>query len=82
MSKLRRGFLALEPRAALKVNGVGAMEVAEIRGFVGVVVDGLRRLNASREDSQREAEGDDDPDALGGSSSYYQDDDDDDTMDM
>lgn len=42
MSKLRKGFTALEAGAGLKVNGVGAMEVAEIRGFVGGVVDGLR----------------------------------------
>lgn len=42
MSKLRKGFKALEAGAGLKVNGVGGMEVAEIRGFVGGVVDGLR----------------------------------------
>lgn len=42
MSKLRKGFKALEAGAGLKVNGIGGMEVAEIRGFVGGVVDGLR----------------------------------------
>ena len=42
MSKLRKGFKALAPGGGLKVNGIGGMEVAEIRGFVGGVVDGLR----------------------------------------
>jgi len=42
MSKLRKGFKVLGPGAGVKLNGVGGMEVAEIRGFVGGVVDGLR----------------------------------------
>ncbi|KAF2210046.1 hypothetical protein CERZMDRAFT_45828 [Cercospora zeae-maydis SCOH1-5] len=74
MSKLRKGFKALEAGAGLKVNGVGGMEVAEIRGFVGGVVDGLRKLNQPREDAQREQEADG-QDALGGSGNYQDDDD-------
>ena len=42
MSKLRKGFRVLECGAGLQINGVGGMEVAEVRGFVGGVVDGLR----------------------------------------
>jgi len=42
MSKLRKGFRVLEGGAGLQINGVGGMEVAEVRGFVGGVVDGLR----------------------------------------
>ena len=42
MSKLRKGFTVLGPGAGVKLNGVGAMEIAEVRGFVGGVVDGLR----------------------------------------
>lgn len=42
MSKLRKGFRVLEGGAGLQINGVGGMEVAEVRGFVRGVVDGLR----------------------------------------
>ena len=42
MSKLRKGFRILDAGAGVKMNGVGGMEIAEVRGFVGGVVDGLR----------------------------------------
>lgn len=42
MSKLRKGFRVLGPGGGVKLNGAGGMEVAEVRGFVGGVVDGLR----------------------------------------
>jgi GINS complex subunit 2 len=42
MSKLRKGFKVLDAGAGVKLNGVGGMEIAEVRGFVGGVVDGLR----------------------------------------
>lgn len=42
MSKLRKGFRVLESGAGLQINGVGSMEIAEVRAFVGGVVDGLR----------------------------------------
>jgi GINS complex subunit 2 len=42
MSKIRKGFRVLDAGAGVKMNGVGGMEIAEVRGFVGGVVDGLR----------------------------------------
>lgn len=42
MSKLRKGFRVLGPGAGVKLNGVGGMELAEVRGFVSGMVDGLR----------------------------------------
>ncbi|KJX92787.1 dna replication complex gins protein psf2 [Zymoseptoria brevis] len=54
MSKLRKGFAVLDAGGAVKLNGVGALEVAEVRGFVGGVVDGLRKINRSREEARRE----------------------------
>jgi GINS complex subunit 2 len=78
MSKLRKGFAVLEAGAGIKLNGVGALEVAEVRGFVGGVVDGLRKINRSREEARKEREGEE-QDALGGSgyNGTYDDDDDD-----
>ncbi|KAI5836909.1 GINS complex protein-domain-containing protein [Morchella snyderi] len=38
------------------MNGLGAMEIAEVRGFVGGVVDGVRRIGGSREEGRRRAE--------------------------
>lgn len=56
MAKLRKGIGVLDAGAGVQMNGVGAMEVAESRGLVGQVIDGLRKLNASREQAQRERE--------------------------
>jgi len=39
-----------------RLDGVGAMEVSESRGFMTGVVDGLRKLDASREQERRERE--------------------------
>jgi GINS complex subunit 2 len=39
-----------------RLDGVGAMEVSESRGFMAGVVDGLRKLDASREQERRERE--------------------------
>ncbi|KAI0478585.1 GINS complex, PSF2 component [Xylariaceae sp. FL0804] len=49
----------------LNLRGVGAMELAESRGFVLGVVDGVRRLGASVEASRREEE-EDERDRRGG----------------
>jgi GINS complex subunit 2 len=59
MAKMRAGVNVLEGTGILTLNGVGAMEVAEGRGFVSGVVDGLRKIGASREQAikEREAEG-------------------------
>ena len=42
MSKLRKGFQVLSAEGGVKLNGAGGMEIAEVRGFVGGVIDGLR----------------------------------------
>ncbi|KAM0711696.1 hypothetical protein Q7P35_001063 [Cladosporium inversicolor] len=76
MSKLRKGFRVLEGGAGLQINGVGGMEVAEVRGFVGGVVDGLRKIGRSREEARREREAEERENGLG--SSAYPDEDDDD----
>ncbi|KAF2864230.1 GINS complex, PSF2 component [Piedraia hortae CBS 480.64] len=76
MSKLRRGFKDLDAGAGIQMNGVGAMEIAEVRGFVSGVIDGLRRLNKPREEAQAEADDYDEDFA----SSYRPQDEDDDLM--
>ena len=42
MAKLREGVGVLDGGREVKMNGVGGMEVAEGRAFIGGVVDGLR----------------------------------------
>ena len=42
-----------------RLDGVGAMEVSESRGFISGVVDGLEKLNASREQERRERDEED-----------------------
>ena len=42
MAKMRAGVSVLEGGKEVKMNGVGGMEVAEGRAFIGGVVDGLR----------------------------------------
>lgn len=54
-SKLRAGVEVLDGAGGVKMNGVGAMEVAEGRGFITGVVDGLRKIGGSREVARREA---------------------------
>ncbi|KAF2770136.1 GINS complex, PSF2 component [Teratosphaeria nubilosa] len=78
MSKVRKGFRVLDAGAGIKLNGVGGMEVAEVRGFVGGVVDGLRRINHSKEESRKDREAEEREYGLGGSS--YRDDEDDDML--
>jgi GINS complex subunit 2 len=75
MSKLRKGLKVLDAGAGVKMNGVGGMEIAEVRGFVGGVVDGLRKINRSREESRQEREAEERENGLGDGS--YRDDDDD-----
>ncbi|KAF2142590.1 uncharacterized protein K452DRAFT_350902 [Aplosporella prunicola CBS 121167] len=59
MAKLRAGVDALDAGAGVRMNGVGGMEVAEGRSFIAGVVDGLRRVGASREQARREREAED-----------------------
>lgn len=53
---MRAGIDVLEGGREIKMNGVGAMEVAEGRAFIGQVVDGLRKIGAGKETSRRERE--------------------------
>jgi GINS complex subunit 2 len=41
---------------ALRLDGVGAMEVGESRGFITGVIDGLRKIGASKEQARKERE--------------------------
>ncbi|KAI9651353.1 DNA replication protein psf2 [Ciborinia camelliae] len=56
MAKMRSSTLAVEGGGLTSLQGVGAMEVSEGRGFITGVMDGLRKLGASREVSRREKE--------------------------
>lgn len=78
MSKLRKGLRVLDAGAGVKMNGVGGMEVAEVRGFVGGVVDGLRKINRSREEARKEREAEERENGFGSSS--YRDEDDEDML--
>ncbi|EON62711.1 hypothetical protein W97_01935 [Coniosporium apollinis CBS 100218] len=55
-AKLRAGVAVLDAGGGVKMNGVGGMEVAEGRAFIGGVIDGLRKIGASREQARRERE--------------------------
>lgn len=56
MAKMRSSTLAVEGGGLTSLQGVGAMEVSEGRGFITGVMDGLRKLGASREVARREKE--------------------------
>ncbi|OJJ01116.1 hypothetical protein ASPVEDRAFT_27805 [Aspergillus versicolor CBS 583.65] len=57
-AKIRSGVDALDlaagPGGGIALTGIGAMEIGEGRGFIGGVVDGLRRIGASKEQARRE----------------------------
>ncbi|KAL9100527.1 MAG: hypothetical protein Q9163_004116 [Psora crenata] len=73
MAKLRAGIGVLEGTRQVGMNGVGGMEVAEGRAFVGGVVDGLRVVGGSVEVERREREAEQGDDGAG-----YRDDEDED----
>lgn len=54
MAKVRGLVPKLDGGAGVKLNGIGAMELGEHRQFLGGVVDGLRKLGASREAAVKE----------------------------
>ena len=56
MAKMRGSVTAVEGGGIMSLRGVGAMEVAEGRSFIVGVMDGLRKLGASREATRRERE--------------------------
>lgn len=66
MAKMRAGVGVLEGGREVKMNGVGGMEVAEGRAFIGGVVDGLRKIGASKEMSRREREAEERENGIGG----------------
>lgn len=54
-TKAREGMKGLES-TYLQMNGLGLLEITELRGFASSVVDGLRRLGATREETKRAEE--------------------------
>ena len=74
MAKLRAGVSVLEGGREVGMKGVGGIEVTEGRAFIGGVVDGLRKIGASKELSRKEREAEEREGGLGGGG----DDDDDD----
>ena len=55
MAKLRKGVEVLSGEGdGVRLDGVGAMEVAEQGAFIRGVVDNLRKLGGSREQARRE----------------------------
>ena len=53
-AKVRAGMKILDAGAGVSMNGVGALELGEARGFVTGVVDGLRKIGAAKEAQSRE----------------------------
>ncbi|EAU38227.1 conserved hypothetical protein [Aspergillus terreus NIH2624] len=57
-AKIRAGVDVLDAAATggggVALTGVGAMELGEGRGFIAGVVDGLRKIGASKEQARRE----------------------------
>ncbi|KAI9796116.1 MAG: DNA replication protein psf2 [Candelina submexicana] len=56
MAKMRAGVEVLDGGGVVSLKGVGGMEVGEGRGFICGVVDGLRKIGASKEQARRERE--------------------------
>lgn len=73
MAKMRAKVAVLDGGREVKMNGVGGMEVAEGKAFIVGVVNGLRKIGASKELSRKEREAEEREDGVG-------DDDEDDDM--
>jgi GINS complex subunit 2 len=59
MAKMRKGVEVLTGEGeGIRLDGAGAMEIGESRGFITGVIDGLRKIGASKEQAriEREAE--------------------------
>lgn len=65
MAKMRAGVSVLEGGREVKMNGVGGMEVSEGRAFISGVVDGLRKIGASKELSRKEREAEERENGIG-----------------
>ena len=60
MAKMRKGIEVLTGEGdGVRLDGVGAMEVGESRGFITGVIDGLRKIGASKEQARKEREAED-----------------------
>lgn len=56
LAKMRRGYSAItDGSEGVRLDGVGAIEVSESRGFIANVMSGLRSIGGSREQARREA---------------------------
>lgn len=57
LAKMRKGVEVLTGDGdGVRLDGVGAMEISESRGFISGVIDGLRKIGSSREQARRERE--------------------------
>jgi GINS complex subunit 2 len=57
LAKMRKGVEVLSGEGdGVRLDGVGAMEVSESRGFITGVIDGLRKIGASKEQARKERE--------------------------
>lgn len=66
-AKMRRGIEVLSGEGeGVRLDGVGAMEIGEGRGFITGVVDGLRKLGASREQARKDKEAEEMENGYGG----------------
>jgi GINS complex subunit 2 len=73
MAKLRAGIDELDAAGGVRLNGVGGMELSEGRGFIGGVIDGLRRINASKEQARRERQTEEQENGFAGAGEDYED---------
>jgi GINS complex subunit 2 len=77
MAKLRAGVTALDAGGGFNLNGVGGMELGEARSFITGVIDGLRKIAASREQQKKDRDAEAAENGYPGTADY-----DDDEMDM
>ncbi|KAJ4986442.1 DNA replication complex GINS protein PSF2 [Stagonosporopsis vannaccii] len=78
MAKLRSGVEVLDAAGGIKMNGVGGLEVGEGRSFITGVIDGLRKIGASREQQRKDRDAEEAENGYSGTVGDY----DDDEMDM
>ncbi|KAF2013816.1 GINS complex, PSF2 component [Aaosphaeria arxii CBS 175.79] len=78
LSKVRRGTDQLVAAGSISLTGAGGMEIAEGRSFITGVIDGLRKISASREQQRRDREREEGEGGYPGTA----DDDEDDEMEM
>ncbi|KAF1810179.1 DNA replication complex GINS protein PSF2 [Eremomyces bilateralis CBS 781.70] len=75
LSKLRAGVEVLDAGGGVQMNGVGGLEVAEGRAFIGGVIDNLRKLGASKEQTRKEREAEEERNGYSGAGADDYDDD-------